>query len=481
MRSSKRVALKQTIWQKPGTWVVILLILLAGGGGWYYLQTPGAAAISWNPFARPAAEATPSYYTTTVRQGNIQISASGAGTLVANQSVDLNFSTGGSVTELNVKLGDPVKSGQVLAKLGNAAALQANVASAELAVVQAQQALDTLQQNAQPSLAQAFQTVITSQQKYNDTLTADQHTSYARCSKPVNTSNAEKLANAAQKLTDLTQSSYGSDSWIAAQGAYDTALANYNYCIAYTPDEKTSASSALNIAKVNLQQAQQTYNALKTANGVDPNQLALDQAKLNQAQSQLDQAKKDMAGITLVAPMNGTVTYLAASQGGMVDTSKFITISDASHPTLQVSVDETDLSKLKLDSTVDVTFDALPEQVFTGKVTQVQPALVTSGNTQVAQGSAELDENAAKVLKNLPLGLNASVTVIDQQAKNVLLVPVQALRDLGGGQYGVFVQGRDGQLQLKIVQVGLTDTVHAQILSGLNAGDVISTGAAQVR
>ncbi len=475
MRSSKRVASKRTIWQRPVTWVVIVVLLL-GGGGWYLAGMPG------NPFIKQvSAAATPAYYTTTVRRGSIQISASGSGTLVASQSVDLNFSTSGTVSELNVKLGDKVTAGQELAKLGNAENLQANVASAQLALVQAQQALNTLRQNPQVSLAQAFQTMINAQQTYDTALTNDQRTSYARCSKEVNTQTALALSNAEQKLSDLTQRNYGSDLWIAAKGAYDTALANYNYCIAFTPDEKTSAASALDVAKVTLQQAQQNYNTLKAGNGIDPNQLALDQAKLTQAQTQLAQAQNELAGITLTAPMSGTITYLTANKGAMVGTGKFITISDVSHPTIQVSLDEADLDKLKVGSAVQVIFDAMPDQVLTGTITQVQPQLVTSGNVQVAQGLAELDETSAKAVENLPLGLNATITVIDKQANNVLLVPLQALRDLGGGQYGVFVQGSDGQLQLRLVQVGLQDSTNAQIVSGLNAGEVVSTGTAQVR
>ncbi len=483
MSSSKGTAPRRTPRKRTGIWITIIVLLLAGGGAWFYLSSPGAAAISWNPFVKRVVAATPTDYTTTVQRGDIAISASGSGVLVSAQSVNLSFSTSGTVADLNVKLGDQVKAGQVLARLGNSAALQANLASAQLAVLQDQQALNTLTQpqNAQVALAQAFQTVVTDQQKYNDALTADQRTAYARCSKEVNTRNAQVLADATQKLSTLTQFNFGSDLWLSAKSAYDTALANYNYCISYTADEKTNASSALDVAKVNLQQAQQNYNAMQVANGVDPNQLALDQATLNQAQAQLAQAQNELSGITLMAPFDGTVTYLAGAKGSIMDTSTFITISDMSHPTIQVSVDETDLSKLKVGSTVEVTFDAAPEVVLTGKITQVQPELVTSGQVQVAQGLAVIDQTSAKDVQSLPLGANATVTIVDQQVKNALLVPLQALRDLGGGQFGVFVQGPGGQLQLRIVQVGLEDATHAQIISGLNAGDVVSTGSSQVR
>jgi RND family efflux transporter MFP subunit len=279
----------------------------------------------------------------------------------------------------------------------------------------------------------------------------------------------------------MNPSDYGSDAYVNLKNNYDQALANYNYCITYTSNEKSNAQASVEVAKVALQQAQDTYNTLKNASGIDPNQLALNEAKVNQAQTQLAQAQKDLEGIVLTAPIDGKVIFVAANQGAIVDTTKFITIADMSHPTVEISLDETDLDKLVIGSKTQISFDALPEQVFNGTITQVEPQLVTSGNVQVARGYAELDETGAKAVQNLPLGLNASVVVIDKEATNVLIVPKEALRDLGNNDYAVFVVGQNGNLQLKPVKVGLTDSTRAEISSGLKEGDLVSTGAAQVK
>ncbi len=476
--SASLAAKRRTKRQHKGVWAVIIIVLLLAGGGavWYFLLgAPG------NPLQKQAANNTPAYYTTTVRRGDIQIAASGSGTLVANQSVDLSFSTKGTVTQLNVKLGDQVKQGQVLATLGDTTSLNAAIAKDQLTLLQDQQALTQMQQNSSLSLAQAYQAWVKAQQDYSTAQTNQARTAYARCSKQVVAQDAQIVANDQQKLDNLTKWNNGSAEWIAAKGAYDQALANYNYCAGYTADEKTSAQSAMQVAQTTMQQDEQTYNTLKANSGIDPVALAVAEAKVKQDQTQLTQDQQNLAGINLVAPMDGTVTYLAASQGATVDTSKFITLSDLSRPTLQISVDETDVAKLDLNTPVSVVFDAQPNQTFTGKVTQVEPQMVQSGQANVAQGLAVLDANASQALKNLPLGLSATVTVIDQQANNTLLVPLQALVSLGSNQYGVFVQGKDGQLQLQPVKVGIQDSTHAQILSGLSDGQVISTGAAQVR
>ncbi|NUM48343.1 MAG: hypothetical protein HUU38_26850, partial [Anaerolineales bacterium] len=76
----------------------------------------------------------------------------------------------------------------------------------------------------------------------------------------------------------------------------------------------------------------------------------------------------------------------------------------------------------------------------------------------------------------LPVGLSASVDVIGGRAENAVLVPVEALRELGAGEYAVFVVGDDGEPRLRTVEVGLTDFTSAEIISGLEVGEVVTTG-----
>ena len=471
--SQKRTRPRMNGWVWSG---IILILVVGSGAAWYSL---GGSA---NLFQSGAAAATPDFHTAVVRRGNISLSASGTGTLIASQSVDLSFSSKGVAAQVNVKAGDTVKAGQVLASLGSSQNLEAAVAADQLAVLQAQKALDDLTGNANVALAQAYQTMLKAQQDYTDALATDQRASSARCSQATVIKDKGALDLAASHLEEISQRYYGSDAWINAKNVYDQALANYTYCAAYTPVEKTDASASVQVSLGAYQQAQTTYNTLKNGSGVDPSALAIDQAKLTQAQTQLAQDQEALKGITLIAPMDGTVTYLAASAGALVDSSsKFISLANLSQPAVSVSVDETDLDKLTVGAAAQVTFDALPDQVFNGKVTQVNPQLTTSGQYKVATGTVLLDEQAGQALQKLPLGLSASVTVIQKQATNVLIVPVSALRSLGGGQYSVFVMGSGGKLQLRVVQVGLQDSAEAEITNGLKEGDVVSTGATQTR
>ena len=121
------------------TLIVIVVVLLAAAGIYFVWPKPEPAT------------ATPALQTTKVRTGDLVLTASGAGTVLPSAQVDLAFRMGGILNELNVAVGDSVKRGQVLARLEGSVQAEADfqalftdagVAQAELAAVNAQEALD---------------------------------------------------------------------------------------------------------------------------------------------------------------------------------------------------------------------------------------------------------------------------------------------------------------------------------------------------
>jgi multidrug efflux pump subunit AcrA (membrane-fusion protein) len=102
--------------------------------------------------------------------------------------------------------------------------------------------------------------------------------------------------------------------------------------------------------------------------------------------------------------------------------------------------------------------------------------LVTVGNTSAVQLWASIDTSAHPI--TLLGEMNAEVEVVSGEALNAVLVPVQALRELGEGQYAVFVVSESGELEMRMVEVGLQDYVNAEVRSGLRPGEVVSTGQA---
>jgi multidrug efflux pump subunit AcrA (membrane-fusion protein) len=160
--------------------------------------------------------------------------------------------------------------------------------------------------------------------------------------------------------------------------------------------------------------------------------------------------------------------------GETVAAGSIITLADMAQPQLEMWVDEVDLGSVAPGYEVEAIFDALPDDVYTGHVVRVEPELQSMQNAPTVLVYASLDEEL-EVSSVLPIGANASVEIIAARAENALLVPAEALRELSPGRYAVFVMV-DGELQMRQVEVGVIDYAYAEIIGGLNEGDVVSTG-----
>jgi RND family efflux transporter MFP subunit len=462
--------------------------LIIAGGYWYYQSAQQKSA--------SATAAQSALKTARVTQGSIVISASGTGTVVAAATANLAFSNSGSsssanatLTKVNVTVGDQVKAGEVLAVEDNTTQAQA-LAQAKLnlaqltspaAIATAQGAVATDQVNVTNAL-QALEFDISSGVYHweQELAVAQQNLTNAQLDAQANPSTAatQKVQDAQNALDYANQELAGEQAYYLKYylPEYFTIINKQSGSRSVIPPTDTtiaSARAALALAQANLVQDQDLVTALTT--GVIPdNATGTNLVALKQAQTALQTAQTNYDNTQIISPINGTVTAVANTVGDTVGTSTVITVADLSKRLLTVYIDETDLSKLAMGEEVDATFDAIPNQTFKGKITQIVPALTTVDNVPAVQAQATLDDSASS---SLYVGLNATVNVINAQANNVLLVPVQALKLLEPGKYAVFIV-QNGNLTLQPVEVGLMDQSYAEIKSGLQLGEVVSTGLA---
>jgi multidrug efflux pump subunit AcrA (membrane-fusion protein) len=132
-----------------------------------------------------------------------------------------------------------------------------------------------------------------------------------------------------------------------------------------------------------------------------------------------------------------------------------------------------------VDYPAKVIFDILPDATFDGMVTQVDPGLYTESGTTAVRAIVQLT-NIDDETFNLPLGTSAAVDIIGGEATDAILIPIEALHDAGNGQYAVFVM-TDGAPRLQLVEIGIQDLTSVEITSGLNPGDVVTTGIAETQ
>ena len=469
-------------------WIAAAAVVMLGAGGFAYYKVVYQAAQT---------SAEPALQTATVRQGELAISATGSGTLIARKSVDLAFSTGGTVTEVDVKVGDEVEAGDLLAKVDDS--------DARIQYAEAKRSLADLTSDA--AIASAQSAVATAQ---GDLIDATQHLEYIispavflweheLTAAKQTLENAEAKANASPTDKDAQTALQKARAALenakvnlaGAKDDYDRYVkANFTYMV---EDSRTrrktkyiaeptdadilSARASVAEAQAALEEANWLYAAL-AGGDLPEDATGTDLASLEQARLDLETAQTELDGTQLTATISGTVMSVDNSVGDSVKSdTAVISISDLSGPYLQVYLDESDWSTIKTDAEADVTFDILPDQTFKGTVTQVDPGLYTESGSSVVRAYVELSGDDAAAL-NLPLGTTATVDVIGARAENAVLVPVEALHETGTGEYTVFVL-EDGTPRLRAVKIGIQDLLYAQVTSGLQAGDVVTTGVTE--
>lgn len=454
-------------------WIALLalVVLALGGGGFYWWQAQQTTA--------KAQAQKPEYNTTTARIGNITISATGSGELVASKEMSLAFSSSGTVSKVNVTVGSKVKAGDVLAELKDVESLKNSVLSAELDLRNAQKAVQTLKDNAAKTLAEAQLTLAEAQKAYDDAKAALVWKGLIRCDSETTQAYYEAYLRIQQQLDKYGKYDHTTGGYLdeikPIEQKRDAAYATWKYCAGYTDYEIASSQATLAKKEAVLAAARTALAKLQENNGIDPDELATLENTVAKAQVALSKAQKNLDGTVIKAPFDGIILSVAGAAGDTVGTSTFITIADLENPQLDFYVDETDMDMVAVGYEVEVSFDAVPNVVFKGKVVRINPSLATVSGSKALQGLVQLILDQAQKNITLPKGLNATVEVIGGKAVNAVIVPVDALHKLDDGSYYVFLMV-DGKPRMQAVEVGIMDLTSAEIKSGLKAGDVVTTG-----
>ena len=267
------------------------------------------------------------------------------------------------------------------------------------------------------------------------------------------TSNLQAISNAKRSLASFQLSYQKSlDDLAATKTTATQNIANANNAVA----NRNSA----------LQSAQLNYDALVTpATSAD---LASARSQLTSASINVDKAKYNIEQATLISPIDGVVSQLNYKKGDIVtdSTKAMATIINNNTLYIEVNIEESDISKIKVGQKARATFDAVDGLALDGEVSFISLTSQTSSNGIVTYLVRVLftNQNDGQVRE----GMTASVNFITAEALNVLTVPVDAVRNVGGKPS---VETADNVFTP--VTTGFTDGKKVEIISGLNLGDKV--------
>jgi HlyD family secretion protein len=237
----------------------------------------------------------------------------------------------------------------------------------------------------------------------------------------------------------------------------------------------------------------------------------------NQAEARLIQDEDALQKLKLIAPQDGTITYLKGevgdlAQGGMFNPQVLIKLSDLSKMEVLVNVNENDITDVSLNDYALVEVDAYQDRKFKGVVKEVAYAASTSsGGSQQQVTNFQVKVQMLEVADGMRPGMSATVDIITENREQILTIPIQSLtsprqapdskskkkssgfsvsveagdrkeqwgnRSQKPGNQGknvVFVV-KGNTVEQRFVETGIIGDRDYEVLSGLEEGEEIVTG-----
>ncbi len=450
-----------------------------------------------------------------VKKQDLKQTVLATGQVVSQTDLSLSFKTSGIVARVNVKEGQKVMQGEVLASVdqrdsvarltqarGAFAQAQANYqkvldgASSEDIVVSqvtldnAKNVLETVKQQQDTAVKNAYNALL------NSTISAVANPSNSGSATATisGTYNSEEqgiykitINNNAFILTGLESAggdvkttpvplgrrglyivfsgtTYNGDYWtikipntlastyITNYNAYQTALEARKSAITTAENTVAAAQAALDLKKIKAR----------------PADLQAVQAAVTSALGQVQAAEADLENTIIRAPAAGTITKVDVKPGELASAqSPVIVLQDVGNLHVEVNISEANIALVKEGQEVDVTFDALGmDRHFVAKVATVNPAATIVSGVVNYKVTATLDN-----LEEIKPGMTANMTVLTGEKQGVLAVPQRAVISNGKKIVRVIIDPKKKTYEEVEVETGIeADGGLVEIISGLNEG-----------
>ncbi|MGA2159372.1 MAG: efflux RND transporter periplasmic adaptor subunit [Dehalococcoidia bacterium] len=397
--------------------------------------------------------------TATVQSGNLSVDILASGNLVTANEADLAFYSAGTVEDVLVKIGDNVTEGQELAKL-DTAPLESNLAQAKIDVETAQMNLE----NAEEPQTDSSGTVISAPDPLNIDI------------KQLQLQNAQANQTEAQKELDKA----------TITAPFAGLVTNVNV----VPGDQVAANfvGVRIIDPVNFQvnvlvSEMQIYN-LSIGTPATVQAVALSSYTFPGKVSLIAEAPTIQSNV-----VNYQVTVLmdpvdAATLQAQLNRTSAGSASARSRPSGAAGQTSNSQAAANTQSGSQTSSDnrTSSRQASSGQPSGNQTAAGPNSTSRSYAGqsaSAGGQNQQAQATTTVPAdfrlreGLTVTVSIVTAQKTNILLVPNKAITSQGGRYYVQVVSG--GTTTQKVIQTGITDGQNTEVVSGLNAGDVVST------
>ncbi|NLB73589.1 MAG: efflux RND transporter periplasmic adaptor subunit [Firmicutes bacterium] len=463
--------------RKTGRWRTPLVILVlcavsVAGYAWYRNNTERRKTVASGDL----------YQLVPVRNGAITLKITSSGTVKPGAVYQITPKLSSTITHVFVKMGDVVTKGQLLVALDKQDVLERlqeagdNLAIAEAKLQEVENQAGLAPTQAKLQVEQAKVSLLNAEAKLAQlkegakSQDIDQAKIQVRQAQ-LNCDNAENEYNRYKTLFEqgaVTRQQLESaeskfltsvESLKAAEQKLDLLLADPD------PVELAAAEASVAQARTNLKVAE----ANEKSTNIEQ-QLLTARAQVAQARNSVSSAERNVSLANVVSPIDGTITEVSAQPGQTAGQSNALAVvTDLKHLNILANVDETDVHSIKAGQVADVMVESIPGTVFRGVVESVaEQGKVISGVVYFEVTVKVTDDSGA-----LKSGMTADVDIIVDERSNVLVIPNAALESFRG-LVMARVLDENKEPSFKRVQLGISDGTFTEVISGLEAGEMVA-------
>lgn len=331
---------------------------------------------------------------------------SATGVVVPADWTVLSLSASGIVDSVQVEEGEAVEEGQVLVRLKGREEFVAAISAAQFEVTTAEKALQDLYDAAEIAMVQSIDAV----SLYADAVRDAQY-QLDNFTVPLGQEDLTPIEglDMTEQALDEARAAFepyknkpsGDPTREDLKEDLDNAQSDYNAAV-----RRLEYENDLIVAQENLEKAREDYETWSA--GPDPDELAVAQARVENANAALAAAQAKLEDLELLAPFAGIVSEIDIREGQWVTVGQpVLQLADLGHLRVETTdLNEIDAARVRVGSRVRVTFDALPEVVVEGTVTSLAPK-ASQGSGVNYKAVIELDE----LVEELRWGMTAFVDI----------------------------------------------------------------------
>jgi len=187
---------------------------------------------------------------------------------------------------------------------------------------------------------------------------------------------------------------------------------------------------------------------------------------LKERELAVEDAEIELAKYTIRAPFKGTIGSVNIAPHDWINNNTAVSTLSTKKHTAQISLNEVDVTQVDIGQKAELTFDALPDIILIGTVSEIDPVGIQSSSVVSFNVKITLDETDERVLP----GMNVTANIITLEKKDVLTVPNTSIRNQNGLSYVEVFNKETAENDQVEVELGAFNEVETEILSGLVEG-----------